>query len=214
MINYDELESECFDSMKEILDTHLGEGGKFDLFLGKYSLKVILRTLVSKRDDPYWENDLPRESVAPMVRGASERHVLEWDKAPIREYVDFMQETALDESQPLAVRELCFAGAFHLNLYANKDTSHPIHLFRDLSGAWIRPMLRLADAGELFPKYALLATLKTAESIESGEPDHSHFHAMLHLMEEYRIKLGLGKHVYDKMPEKYITLLDTIGVRH
>lgn len=204
---------ECLKSMKAVLDDRMQNQDLLESFVAQYTTLDALVCLFHNLGDAYWEQELPRESVAPLVRATKKSGELD---SAAKVFVEYMSTLARDEEESLAKREVAFAAAFHFMEEASLPDFH-IDVFRDLSGAWVRPMLRLADSGELFPKYALKAVLLTAQKAsEDYEEAMAHFHSMLYLMETSRKRLGVSEECYSLMPDEFKQLLEEAGneVRH
>jgi hypothetical protein len=204
---------QCFKAMKAVLDDRIQDQELLENFVSQYTTLEVLACLFNNMDEAYWEQELPRESVAPLVRATKKSGVFD---SATRVFVEYMATLARDEEESIAKREVAFAAAFHFMDEASLPDFH-IDVFRDLSGAWVRPMLRLADSGELFPKYALKAVLLTAQKAsEDKEEAMAHFHAMLYLMETSRKRLGVSEECYSLMSDEFKQLLEDAGneVRH
>lgn len=91
-------------------------------------------------------------------------------------------------------RESYLALMFHTPVGSKFFGSLPEKKRIILSGPWIRPMLRLADNGQEFPKKALVQIVKSTSKRNQA--------LFREIIEEYRIALGCSLSVYDAFPQE------------
>ena len=109
-----------------------------------------------------FEEDSDLDGVAPVVRGLINKFgVISPDDA-LRAT---MTKVVLDDERPMMVREGCLAFLMHQETILNDGRSAFEALTErqriDLSGPWVRPMVRLAaEESEVFPKLALQALVR------------------------------------------------------
>lgn len=109
-----------------------------------------------------FEEDSDIDGVAPVVRGLINKFGVTSPDDALRATMTGM---VLDEKVPMMVREGCLAFLMHQETILNDGRSAFEALTErqriDLSGPWVRPMVRLATEGSgsdtVFPKLALQA---------------------------------------------------------